>query len=178
MLAWMLLILRSGFSADPVVDTVPFATGEVGVRAGALLPLGSLARHYDPAPRVGARLSMAHWNSVSTRVDLEYSGLDGSAGETKFLLGTAGFEWRPPEVRLEASAALGLFYVRTEPDPVHPRLDADGESEFGLVLGAAWRAWESGPWTVRLEGSWECAFTRPEASTFAGIGVSVSRRAW
>jgi hypothetical protein len=178
MFALALLIFRSGFSADPVVDTVPFATGEVGVRAGAVLPLGSLARHYDPAGRIGARLSIAHWNSVFTRIDLEYANLDGSTGETKYFLGTTGFEWRPPQVRLEGSAGLGLFYVRTKPDPAHPRLDADGESEFGLVLRAAWRVWERDPWTVRLEGSWEDAFTRPQASTFAGIGVSVSRRAW
>lgn len=170
-LATLLLVrLASGTS-----DTIPLSSGEVAIRGGALLPLGSLSNLFDPAPQFGASLWMSHWGAIVSRLDLDYAHLDGNEA-LHHLHGAAGFDWRPGP--LEVGASLALFYVKIESDSDAVRLSEGGETEFGIDLRAAIPVWRRGPWCARIEGRWEEAFTRPSASAFAWAGLSISRRAW
>ena len=171
----MVLWSFAGFTAD--ADTLPFSSGNIAVRVGGLFPLASLSEHFNPTVRAGCSLDMADWKSVRTRLDLAYTRLPGE-DPMQYLFGAAGFDWRPEALPLEAGASLGLFYVRDKPDPGEPRLDDDGETEFGFALRAAAPVWTRGDWSVRLEAQWEEAFTRPVWSGFAWFGISLSRRAW
>ena len=176
----MLAILLLSLWSSPTVssDTIPFSSAEAGAIAGCVFPLGSISRHYDPGPVVGARLSASHWGNVRVRADLFGGPMEGPAGTAVFAAGSAGFDWLPASIPVEFGAGLGLFYLRTTPDPEHPRLDDGGESEFGLVGRTAWRALEFRDWTLRVEATWEEAFTRPRASALSMVGLSLSRRVW
>lgn len=158
-------------------DTIPFSSGEVAVRGGGLWPIGSLSRIFDPTAQVGASLAMSHWGDVRSRLDLSYARLEGR-DELHYLLGGAGFDWRPARLPLEAGASLGLFFVQDDPNPDKPRLTDGGETEFGLVLRLGAPVWTRGPWTLRAEAQWQEAFTAPRASALAWTGLSLSRRAW
>jgi len=170
------LILFAGLCTGPN-DTIPFASGEIALRAGALWPVGSLSRLFDPTAQIGASLDMSHWKSVRSRLDLSYAHLDGEDA-LHYLFGAAGFDWRPGGFPLEAGASLGLFYVKDEPEPGTQRLSDGGETEFGIGLRLGAPVWRTGPWTLRLEAQWQEAFTRPHASALAWTGLSFSRRAW
>lgn len=171
----MLSILLFASLASGPSDTIPFSAGELGIRGGTLLPLGSLSRLFDPAAQVGLSLSMSHWGTIVSRLDLDYAHLDGEDA-MHTLHGAAGFDWRP--FPLEIGASLALFYVKVEPKPGAVRLSDGGETEFGCDLRAALPIWRAGPWTARLEARWEEAFTAPRASAFVWGGLSLTRRAW
>lgn len=158
-------------------DTIPFSSGELAVRGGLLQPVGSLGRLVDPAAQVGLSLAMAHWGTVRTRLDLAYARLEGTV-PLHFVLAGAGYDWSPSSLPLETGMSLGLFHIRNEPDPQHPRLADGGETEFGLCLRGAVPLWKSGSWTVRLEAQGQQAFTRPRSSVLGWFGLSAARRVW
>lgn len=170
------LLLLAGLASEPA-DTIPFSTGEIAIRGGWLQPVGTLADLYEPAAQGGVSLVMAHWASVRTRLDLSYARLGGS-DPLRFVLAAAGYDWRPDALSLELGASLGLFHVRSDPDPRKPRLADGGESEFGFCARVGTPVWIAGPWVVRIEGQWLQAFTNPHPSAFAWGGLSVGRRAW
>lgn len=171
----MLLTLLIARLASATSDTIPFSSGEIAIRGGVLVPIGSLSDLFAPAPRAGASLVMAHWGHVLSRLDLDYAHLDG-AEPLHYVHGAAGFEWRPGP--LELGASLALLYVKNTPDPDDPRLSDGGETEFGFDVRASAPFWRSGPWTARLEARWEEALTSPNASALANFGFSLSRSAW
>lgn len=162
-------------------DTVPFSSGEVAVRGGALLPAGSLDRLFDPAAQGGASLSMAHWGPVRTRLDAAYGHLDG-ADPLHYALGAAGYDWRVAGLPLELGASLAIFYVQAsstmEMETGGERLTEDGETEFGTTLRASALLLERGAWSVRAELQVQIAFTEPHLSVFGWSGLSLGWRAW
>ncbi len=168
---WLFFLLLAG-----PADTVPFADGSLALRAGAIFPAGSLARHYDPAASFGASLSMAYWKDVRTRLDANYAHLKGDV-ELNVLRGAAGFDWHPAPLPLELGISLALFYVRDDPDSIPRQIDG-AESEFGLTGRLAIPLWRRNPWALRLETEGEFAFTRPHGSAFVQTGLSLSRRIW
>lgn len=173
----MLLTLLIAAVSASEGDTLPFATGEIALRGGLLVPAGSLSRLFDPAPRLGASLATSHWGSVRSRLDIDYARLDGDS-PLHFVHGAAGFDWAPRPFPVELGASLSLFWVKDDPHPGQTRLSDGGETEFGIDLRAALPAWRRGPWTLRLEARLEEAFTSPTPSTLLWSGVSLARRAW
>lgn len=158
-------------------DTLPFSSGELAVRGGVLLPAGSLYRLFDPVAQGGASLSMAHWGTVLTRLDIAYARMDG-VEPMHYVLCAAGYDWRPGRAPLELGASLGVFYVRNGASADTAWLSKDGETEFGLCLRAATPVWRGARWTLRAEAQLQQAFTNPDPSLFAWLGASVSWRAW
>lgn len=172
----ILLLLIARMCSAPN-DTVPFSSGELALRGGLLLPQRDLGEVFDPAPQTGASLAMNHWGAVRTRLDFAYARLTG-VDPLHFALMAAGYDWRPRGVPLELGASLGIFYVWNRESPDTAWLSKDGETEFGLCIRGAFPVWNRGPWSLRAEAQLQEAFTNPEFSLFAWMGVSLAWRAW
>jgi hypothetical protein len=157
-------------------DTIPFANAWGSVQAGFITGAGSLHSGYPATPRIGASLRFSHWNSLRSRLDIAYTHFDGRF-PLHFLFGAAGFDASPLPLPLELGASLALFYVRSQPDSL-PRLNDDGETEFGYSLRVGFPTAQLATWTVRPFAQLDIAWTLPHSSAFPSVGVSLERRLW
>lgn len=154
-----------------------FSHGWVRVHAGAVQPLGSLSRTWSAAPRLGGSLLFAHWDGMRSRLDLSWHRFGGGA-PLSVLSGAAGFDWTPWEaLPLELGASLGLFRVKSRPGPV-PRLNDDGETEFGAAARLGIPVWSRGDWRVLASLQGEQVWTLPHASGFLSASLGLERRLW
>jgi len=168
-----LLLALSSFGPD---DTIPLAHAWGSVQVGAISPAGSLHDDYPISPRLGAVLRFSHWNSMRSRLELAYTRFRGPS-PLHFLFGAAGFDWSLPRLPLEVGASLGLFYVRSLPDSL-PRLNDDGETEFGASVRIGIPLWERAPWSLRAFVQYDRAWTLPHATVLPGVGIGLERRLW